>query len=98
MNELRAQNPPPPGATMTPTKVDGGLPPQSTSAQAQVLPPQPQKPIVKIPIAIQPMVGPPSPLSTDKQQRLATLLEKYKADQLTPEQYHAERAKILAGP
>jgi hypothetical protein len=40
--------------------------------------------------------GPPLPISQDKQRRLSDLLQKYKADQLTPEQYHQERAKILA--
>jgi hypothetical protein len=33
-----------------------------------------------------------------KQQRLNELLEQYRADKLTPAQYHAERAKILAEP
>jgi hypothetical protein len=33
-----------------------------------------------------------------KQQRLADLLELYKADKLTPAQYQAERAKIMAEP
>ena len=39
--------------------------------------------------------GPPTGLSADKEQRLQTLLQKYKADEITPEQYHAERAKII---
>jgi hypothetical protein len=39
--------------------------------------------------------GPPSGLSADKEQRLQSLLQKYKADEITPEQYHAERAKII---
>jgi hypothetical protein len=43
----------------------------------------------------QPLPAPESPLTADKRQRLAVLLQKYKADQITPEQYHAERAKIL---
>jgi hypothetical protein len=30
-------------------------------------------------------------------QKLSALLHRYQADQITPEQYHAERAKILAG-
>lgn len=46
--------------------------------------------------AMAPIPGPSNPLSSDKQQQLAELLKKYKADQLTPEQYHAERAKILS--
>jgi hypothetical protein len=33
-----------------------------------------------------------------KQQRLMDLLEQYKADKLTPAEYHAERAKIIAEP
>ena len=33
-----------------------------------------------------------------KQQRLADLLELYKADKLTPPEYHSQRAKILAEP
>lgn len=37
-------------------------------------------------------------VSQTKQQRLMELLERYKADQLTPAEYHAERAKILAEP
>ncbi|HLH55465.1 MAG TPA: hypothetical protein VKY92_17820 [Verrucomicrobiae bacterium] len=44
-----------------------------------------------------PLEGPPLPISSDKQQRLYELLQRYKADQVTPEQYQAERAKILAG-
>jgi hypothetical protein len=33
-----------------------------------------------------------------KQQRLADLLELYKADKISPAEYHAQRAKILAEP
>ena len=46
---------------------------------------------------LEPLKGPPSPLTPEKQSRLKDLLDQYMADQLTPEQYHAERAKILAG-
>ncbi|HWW00160.1 MAG TPA: hypothetical protein VNZ64_10735 [Candidatus Acidoferrum sp.] len=42
-----------------------------------------------------PLAGPVSPISAAKQQQLDALLLSYKADQITPEQYHAERAKIL---
>ena len=45
-----------------------------------------------------PLEGPPLPVSYEKQQKLGELLQRYKADQVTPEQYQAERAKILAGP
>lgn len=33
-----------------------------------------------------------------KRQKLAELLERYKADKITPIQYHEERAKIVAEP
>jgi hypothetical protein len=46
----------------------------------------------------QPLEGPPLPISSAKQQHLYELLQRYKADQVSPEQYQAERAKILAGP
>jgi hypothetical protein len=57
-----------------------------------VAPAKPQKDIY----GFTPIQGPPLPISEDKQQQLAELLRKYRADELTPEQYHAERARILA--
>jgi hypothetical protein len=45
-----------------------------------------------------PLESPELPISGAKVQRLHALLQQYKADQITPEQYQAERAKILAGP
>jgi hypothetical protein len=42
--------------------------------------------------------GPALPISADKQKRLADLLARYQADEITPAQYHQERAKILAEP
>ena len=47
-------------------------------------------------LGLPPIPAPPLPISADKQQRLKELLQKYRADQITPEQYHTERAKILA--
>ena len=44
---------------------------------------------------VQPLEAPPLPISTEQDKRLQELLQKYKADQITPEQYQAERAKIL---
>ena len=48
--------------------------------------------------ALTPIEPAPLPISADKQQRLADLLRQYKADQLSPEQYHQARTKILAEP
>jgi hypothetical protein len=53
------------------------------------------KPKTKPGLDFPPLVGPPLPIAADKQQRLSVLLQKYRADQITPEQYHVERAKIL---
>jgi len=45
-----------------------------------------------------PIVAPPSALSGSKEARLAELTRRYKADQITPEEYHTERAKLIAEP
>lgn len=50
------------------------------------------------PTAYKPLPGPGSPLSATKQERLAELLRLYRAEAITPEQYHTQRAKILAEP
>ena len=50
------------------------------------------------PTAFAPIAPPASSLSAAKDARLADLLRQYKADTITPEQYHTERAKILAEP
>jgi len=52
----------------------------------------------KKPAAFKPIERPPAPISADKDQRLTELLRKYKADEITPDQYQKERAKILAEP
>ena len=41
---------------------------------------------------------PPPAISAAKAEKLAELLRTYKVDEITPEQYHKERAKILAEP
>ncbi|MEY2465522.1 MAG: hypothetical protein QOD03_43 [Verrucomicrobiota bacterium] len=45
-----------------------------------------------------PLEVPPSSLTGSKQQRLQQLLQQYNADQITPQQYHEQRAKIIAEP
>ena len=45
-----------------------------------------------------PLQGPPPPISPAKQKQLDGLLQLYRADQITPEQYQAQRAKILGEP
>jgi len=45
-----------------------------------------------------PMSAPPTGISAAKEQRLQQLLQQYRADLVSPEQYQAYRAKILAEP
>jgi hypothetical protein len=52
----------------------------------------------KAPPVFTPMLAPASPLPADKASRLAELLRRYKADEITPDEYHQQRAAILAEP
>lgn len=45
-----------------------------------------------------PIVAPPLPISLAKQQQLQALLAQYEANQISPEEYHQQRAAILAAP
>jgi hypothetical protein len=45
-----------------------------------------------------PLQAPPLGISAAKEQRLQELLQQYRADLISPEQYQASRAKILAEP
>jgi hypothetical protein len=50
---------------------------------------------VKSQLVFPALEAPPAPVTPEQQQRLSELLQKYQADQITPDQYQAERAKIL---
>ena len=50
------------------------------------------------PAAFAPLEPPPAAVPASKEAKLADLLRKYKADDITPEEYHKDRAKILAEP
>jgi hypothetical protein len=56
--------------------------------------PAPQNP----PAGFPPLEAPASSLPASKEQRLQQLLQLYKADQITPQEYHDQRAKILSEP
>ena len=49
-------------------------------------------------IPLAPLAGPASNLPATKEQSLQALLEQYKADKISAEEYHQQRAKILAEP
>jgi len=50
------------------------------------------------PVAFKPVDVPPPPFSGAKAERLGELLRRYRADQITPEEYHRQRTAILAEP
>lgn len=50
------------------------------------------------PTIFTPFDTPPPAVPASKEAKLADLLGKYKTDQITPEEYHKERARILAEP
>jgi hypothetical protein len=87
-----------------PTAPEAAVSPQSSkksdenakAAAKATPPPQAMKP-AKGETTFPQLQAPPLPVSGDKQQRLAELLKRYKADEITPEQYHTERSKILEG-
>ena len=43
-----------------------------------------------------PLEAPAMPIAGTKEQRLQQLLQQYKADQITPKEYHEQRARIIA--
>jgi hypothetical protein len=47
---------------------------------------------------LKPIETPLLPISAAQEAQLQALLAKYKADQITPEEYHRRRAEILAQP
>ena len=55
----------------------------------------PQQPVA---VTLPEMAAPPAPINTTKQQQLTDLLNKYRADQITPEEYQKQRADIMAQP
>ena len=49
-------------------------------------------------IGLQQSTAPALPISGSKEMRLQALLQKYQSDQVSPEEYHKQRAAILAEP
>ena len=75
--------------------------PESTAARAPAPTQASSTPAKRAPAAktkLPPLPAPPSPVSASKEQQLQTLLQQYTSDQISPEQYHQQRAKILAEP
>ena len=49
-------------------------------------------------LGLKPIESPLLPITAAKEAQLQALLAKYKADQITPVEYHNQRAEILAQP
>lgn len=88
MDELAAQTP------AEPAPVPPPMNPEPKTKVAVTPPPPPPKP-PKSSDGLPPIPGPDLPISAEQQQQLSALLQRYKADEITPDQYQAERAKIL---
>jgi hypothetical protein len=88
-----------PAVKATATAGKPSAPAPATAAQPAPAPQSPTKPkVIKGQQPLLPIEGPPPSVTADKEQRLQELSAKYKADQITPEEYHQQRAKILAEP
>jgi hypothetical protein len=104
MQQLEAQPPAPVGAAAFAPAVakPGQAKPQEMAIKPEAKPTAvqaPKKPAgMKGALAFPPIQGPPPSISADKQQRLAELLRKYRAEEITPEEYHQQRAKVLSEP
>lgn len=58
----------------------------------------PEAPAPSVAPSIRSPEAPPSPIPATKELELAELLRKYRADEISPEDYHKQRAAILARP
>ncbi len=58
----------------------------------------PEAPAPSVAPSIRSPEAPPSPVPATKELELAELLRKYRADEISPEDYHKQRAAILARP
>lgn len=76
------------------TRPAGPAPSKGVAIRTETKPGYTQAP----PGAYNPLPTPPPQLSGSKEQRLGQLLQQYKSDQITPAQYHEQRAKIMAEP
>jgi hypothetical protein len=49
-------------------------------------------------LGLKPIDSPPLPITATQQAQLQALLSKYKANQITPDEYQRQRAEILTQP
>jgi len=88
-------------AAAAPAKVSPPIVEAKPGASSTVMPPPAQTSDANYAgkdIGMKPMEAPALPISASKEDQLQALLAKYKADQITPEEYHNQRAALLAQP
>ena len=87
------------GAASTNTTAQVQAPPANPSAPAPAPSAKPAEGnYVGKDLGMKPIASPDLPISAAKASQLQALLAKYKADQISPEEYHKQRAAILAEP
>ena len=97
MDQVQAPERPPAAPAVPATKPAAPAAPAPAAAPVVIIT-NPARPAAVTPSGPVPIVTPALPISMTKEQRLQALLGQYKSDQITPEQYHTQRAAILAEP
>ena len=95
LQELQSA-PAPTAAPVAPAPVAAVAPPPSAPKPAPVAAATPAASIATS--NFKPIDGPASPFSASKQAKLSDLLARYRADSITAQEYHAQRAAIIAEP
>jgi len=95
MAELSAK---PAVAVESPAPVVKPVPPSPVAKPQPKVVAAPVAPVIAAKPAAAKIEAPASPLPVTKQDRLAELLRRYKADELSAQDYHSQRATILAQP
>ena len=88
----------PPAVASEKSKVAPAKPAAPAAAPAVKPPPQPNLNYAGKSLGFKPVEAPPPPVSAQKVAALQALLAKYKANQISPDEYQKERAAILAEP
>ncbi|MEW6157121.1 MAG: hypothetical protein AB1813_06785 [Verrucomicrobiota bacterium] len=96
--EAQAKETPAPAPKKKTTSVVAAQSPKAMTESPQSKPKVAPKPVASAGASTAAVPAPAPAVPKTRQQKLADLLEEYKADKITPNQYQAMRAKILAEP
>jgi hypothetical protein len=102
LKELESTPAPAPAVTPEPPKPTVAVAPPPPASTPEPAPKPVAKPAQNLaPVATstyKPIEAPASPFSSAKQAKLSELLARYRADAITAQEYHAQRAAIIAEP